>query len=497
MAGPGRLEGEQTIYASREKEANGTKPRRAKRRSQNPLISNVEQSTAGISSFAVALEELIKSRNGLAAENIHTQLVSNEDGDWRDICVSIPFKYTGLTDAQLVSLKRLVSTVAGTDKLQEKAIKHKDQKYWMVTTDTIEVESDLDFLKNGLFFDQEDSHDAGIPRSGILSLRHNITDGEAPSETMMVYESVMVSLILAGKIDISTAEREKESLGFRKNLFMDIYQNMLSEYMPGVSREQLLGVDEQIDDIDTNLYAPLKSGEGTPMNSLLVGAPGTGKSMMGRHFMTDRDVLTVPLGIEKLGSLEHGILDEVIKLKSMFGLPAVIFFDDIEGLLEEGMSRTVGGVTTQSIDAAARSKALSLLDRMADTYEVYMFCTLNHPDVEAAFLRRFNPVYFPLPTEHQRRHFLQATIPQRNLDEETYESLVDQLTNDSEGHNYNGLALINAYLENLLSKEGAPVDQARYLELVYMARRKAKQRIDVAGLKRFDDAAKQMVQKDV
>ncbi len=499
MAGPGRHEGEQTVYASREIEANGRSPRRAKRRSQNPLISDVEQSTAGISGFAATLEERIKLSNGLGAENIHTQLVSNEDGDYRDICVSIPFKYTGLTDTQLGSLRRLVSTVAGTgtDKLQDKAIEHKDQKYWMVTTDAIVVESDMEFMKNGLFFDQEDSDEAIITTSGTLSLRHNITDGDSPSETLMVYEAVMVSLILAGKIDISTTEKEKETQVFRRELFMDIYQEMLSEYMPGISREQLLGVDEQIDDIDTNLYAPLKRGEGTPMNSLLVGAPGTGKSMMGRHFMTDRDVLTVPLGIDSLGKLEHGILDEVTKLKSMFGLPAVLFFDDIEGLLEKGISRTADGGSTQIVDVAARSKALSLLDRMADTYEVYMLCTLNHPDVEAAFLRRFNPVYFPLPTEDQRRHFLQATVPQRDLDGVTYEALVGQLTSNSEGHNYNGLALITAYLENLLAKEGGELDEARYLELVQLAHRKAKQRTDIAGLKRFDDAARKMVQEDI
>lgn len=312
------------------------------------------------------------------------------------------------------------------------------------------------------------------------------------SETILAYQSVLTALVTQGRLDISTDEKFDKSLPIRKEVFMNIYHEMLGQKEPFVKREDIFDLNQQIDDIETDLYHPLKKGQGRPMNTLLVGAPGVGKSIVGRYFMTDKDILTIPLSVDKLDDFEYVTWPVVSRAKNMAQIPAVILVDDIESLLGGNFMIDEEGRMSQSVNPQDRSEALSLLERMQDTYGVYLLCSLNHPDVEAAFLRRFNPIYFPMPTEEQRKFMLEGIVPQETLSKEGFEELVSNLAQKTEGFNYHALAKITEYIENLRIKNGDS-NETDHKEMIEAAFAKASRSVDRKALKRFDDAAKKMV----
>ncbi|MEK7617437.1 MAG: hypothetical protein AAB414_05290 [Patescibacteria group bacterium] len=314
------------------------------------------------------------------------------------------------------------------------------------------------------------------------------------SEVEFGYLAAVASFLIAGKIDLSSDQGFAESLDLRRTIFMDIYQTMLREYQPPVVREEICGLDEQIADMEQNLYNPLVNKRGNPMNTLLVGAPGEGKTFVSRFFATRRDVLTAPVGINELiNDFERYVLPTIKRMVGELDLPAILAVEDVEKLLESAISVGVDGESSQMIDPAERSKVLSLLERLQDTHGIYLMATLNHPDVEAAFLRRFNPVYFPFPSTEHREDMLRKIIAQEPLDKDSYNAFVRQLVADTEGFNYSGLSLIPQYADNLLLGRDGNLSAEEYLDILRQALKKVQQRTSLQNLANFDQAARKML----
>lgn len=328
-----------------------------------------------------------------------------------------------------------------------------------------------------------------------LEIRYNQDDREASfSEVEFGYVTAVASLIVAGKVDLSSSEGINDSLDLRRSIFMDIYHTMLQEYQPPVTREEIYGLDGQLVDVEANLYTPLVRKDGTPMNTLLVGAPGVGKTFVARFLATGRDVLTVPIGVDELvHGFDHFILPKVRRATGGLGFSAVLAVDDIERLLERAITVNENGRPSQVIDPGERAKALTLLERMQDTHGVYLLATLNHPDVEAAFLRRFNPVYFPLPSTEQRAYALRQLVSSDPLCEADYEAYIQETASATEGFNYSGLALISQYSDNSLLNRNGHMDTQEYLNLLGQALEKSKQRVSFKNLDGFDQAARKMI----
>lgn len=344
------------------------------------------------------------------------------------------------------------------------------------------------------------------PKKGILEIH----DFGSLSEAELAYGVVMASLVMAGQIDLSSRLKMEETLPQRREIFWRIYKEMLREMIPVTKRDDIYGLDSQIDDIDTNLFAPLVSGKGKSMNTLLVGAPGVGKSFVGRYFASRKDdVLTIPLPIRKLFEekdpprdrrlvFETRVIPRLLRIRNNLGFPSVILIDDIEALLEASIYVGPRGVKQDVIDPERRSYALNLLERLDDTYGIYILGTLNHPDVEAAFLRRFNPVYFPLPSVHQRESMLEKIIDKGPLQGEDYLDIFKLLTGGTNGLNYSCISLIPEYLKNiLLSKKEASSDVESYKEALKQALQKARERAATDKLSEFDKAAQRMTGRRV
>ena len=338
-----------------------------------------------------------------------------------------------------------------------------------------------------------DQNSGFVLKKNKIELRYNTV--EAPSEVEFAYEVIIASLMASGEIDMSTPVNRAKTLHTRRELFMRIYHDMLVDFMPVASRDDIYGLDEQIEEIETNLFAPLDKEMGFPMNTLLVGAPGVGKSLVSRFFVGHEDVMTVPLPISNLkgGFFEGVVLPKLSRIKNSLKLPIVVYLDDVEILLESGISVDEEGRSTQAINPQDRSRALNLLERMEDTYGIYLICTLNHPDVEAAFLRRFHPIYFPLPSVDQRRHMLTGILPHGHLDAETYKAAIEDVVGKTDGFNYNSIALIPRYIRNAEIKKPKYFSQQDYLETIERALQAARARASINKLAEFDRKAREMV----
>ncbi len=267
---------------------------------------------------------------------------------------------------------------------------------------------------------------------------------------------------------------------------MDVYQEMLSELRPQAEREEIFGLDSQINEIETDLYKPLITKRGKPLHTLSVGPPGVGKSLAGDYFISNREVLTVPISVGEANSFEQSFLPRFNRIRQSFGFPFVLLVDDIEDLFEGALH---GGLDERVANNQKRSHILGLLDRMQNTHGIYILATLNHPYVtETAFWRRFNIVYFPLPDKKQRKHLCSQIIPQGPLSEEAYQEILNSLTKQTAGFSFDGITNIPVFFKN---RDEALTEES-YQEVIDDALRKAKQQTNLQELKFLDDAAREI-----
>ncbi len=487
-------------------------------RSQNPLFSGLRLDRAP--QFAAIVNMTTGEHSGIPMAE-PPFIVTYREGRNEAPRVVIAIPYDHLDEQTIASLRGLLQTLnPEATKIREEAFLHEAsaqrrffralrnrvtsyQPHYYIAPSFEKQQNDSPYLAEGIFligepFTQREGpfsfRDRGrqqlpsIPTKGVAEIH---LGEHTPSEVELAYQTVMLSLILANRIDLSSEEKIQETLPLRREIFMKIYHTMLRQMIPPATREEIFGLDGQIRDIEMNLYNPLRTREGKPMNTILLGAPGVGKSFVMRYFDFDPEVLTIPLPVTALEGFEAGLLKYLSKIRTMLDLPIVVAVDDVEALFHERIMIGYGG-STMELNPARRAKALSILERMEDTHEILLLCAINHPDIEAAFLRRLNPVYFPLPSVEQRQHMLEQTIPRNTLSRIAHQALIAGLVAETEGFNYSGLALIPTYLINFMSelKRKGPLALQRGAQF---ALGKAGERTNVDELRRYDAIARETV----
>lgn len=462
--------------------------RRPKRiRTENPITGPLVQDFIANQRFTEIVNGLSKTEGGVQVPlpQIITVASKYEMSPSRYKVVSLPHNgsYAGIKESirGFARLTFLTEDISEASHKQKTRLGSKRKEEFVISRDFDGSASDPQRVDG--FVVRPDKIDVGY------SLRNNQL-----SEVEFAYEVLICALVASGKIDLSTEEKQAESLDTRRRLFMQIYQAMLEEYIPIAKLDDIYGVDDQIDEIKTNLYSPLNHDSGHPMNVLLVGAPGVGKSLVSRYFLGHKDVMTVSLPVSSLqeGYFERQLLPELNRIKYSLSLPIVVHIDDIEIILESGMSMDNEGRVTQVIDPEDRSRALTLLERLEDTHEIYILGTLNHPDVEAAFLRRFHPVYFPLPSEEIRRRMIGEILSQESPDRNEHQAIIDRIAQETKGFNYNSIALIPRYIENSLIDQKSGT-RAEYNDALDKACKWARARAGINKLDQVDKTARKMV----
>lgn len=461
---------------------------RAAGRPENPLIEPLTDSPYEVERFTDLTNCIVSEYNGIPISPPVFEVIETRTGAYEIVKVDI--EHNGMDESKSASLRNHLGNLTQSTNIR---IFGNPNSPSGLTTETKHHP-----VQPGYHFGRTEKKKILLLNMEKLIDQDKVTSIVQFARTMpeleLAYDAVTTSLILAGQLDFSSHEKMAESLGLRQEIFMKLYHSMLKDMIPPASRNSLLGLDEQVQDIETNLYSPLNTGKGNPMNTLLVGAPGVGKSMAGRHFAFEEGVITIPLSVDQVADstyFDHVILPKVTKYRRALQLPTVILLDDVEVLLEAGLTVDQDGRRQQYIDPKKRSEALSILERLQDTHQLYLLCTLNHPDVDSAFLRRFNPVYFPLPGQEQREESLRKFIPTGPLDDVDYEKLICELSSSTDGFNYSGLSLIPEYAANTI--DSTELTGEDYKNAIEFGLIKARQRTNVYGLSEFDKQAREMI----
>lgn len=494
-------------------------------RTENPLITALSCNAAYVQGFAATVNKAITRYNGTTIETPYTgELPEYPHTPFKVVQIA----YKEGNEQKIQSLREVWKDLYQNPKIREGLFfdlpvrstfltplihpLRSPQLYYFLAP-TVTREQYNPYLEEGVFLKgkrkkpvtgtwkaRAEKLHSQKPSEGTLEIH----DFGSLSEVELAYATVMASLVSAGSVDLSTAEKMTQTLPLRREIFLSLYKEMLREMIPEVGKEEIYGLDSQIGDVEMNLYGPLRQRSGTPMSTLLVGAPGVGKSLVGRLFATDTDrsVLTIPVSIRTLlrrndageSVFKNHVLPHLTRMKTVFDIPLVLLIDDVEAILKQGVTIGPAGQKAESINPEKRSETLTLLERLQDTYGIFLLCTLNNPDVEAAFLRRFNPVYFPLPSFDQRRYALEQVIGRGPLVEEEYQDFLNRLTKDTDMFNYHGLTMILQYQRNiLLPKKGEDIEPETYKHSLIEAMRKAGERTNLQALAEFDEIAKTMV----
>lgn len=151
---------------------------------------------------------------------------------------------------------------------------------------------------------------------------------------------------------------------------------------------------------------------------LLVGAPGTGKTLTARALATELDVNYIAIAGPEIISKYYGQAEQ--RLRDMFekaakSAPCIIFIDEIDSLAPD-RSKVEGEVEKRVV-----AQLLSLMDGFVQTPGVILLAATNRPDHLDPALRRpgrfDREVLFPVPDCQGRREILHILTRAMPLDD--------------------------------------------------------------------------------
>jgi SpoVK/Ycf46/Vps4 family AAA+-type ATPase len=191
-----------------------------------------------------------------------------------------------------------------------------------------------------------------------------------------------------------------------------------------------------------------------PTGLLLVGPPGTGKSMLARLIATQTRRSFYPLAAADV--LRGQVGDSVKRLSELFARaraqsPSILFFDEIDGLLP----RNNGLQSTHDVQLVEQCR--TEISQLEPEHNVFLIGTTNHIDrIDAAILRggRFSEkIEMRLPGPENRQRLLTKLL----ADLKTQANLRDVVTM-TDGLSHADLeAVVKAAVRNAL---GRALDQS-------------------------------------
>lgn len=340
-----------------------------------------------------------------------------------------------------------------------------------------------------------------IPRSGVARVQ---AISSRLSEVEFAFQTAVYSLALEGTVDLHTIYSRELCQKFLRDIFFTVYYSYLESYLSRAERNDIYELDEQIRNIEINLVRPLKTGDGTAFHTLLVGAPGVGKSLVTRYLTyAHPELMFVPMRSDVLNCSNpfeidpfETILGKLKRLATIIGTKVIVVIDDIEEMLMSTIME-VGGEKRAGIDPDKRSRFLNLLERLEEQ-DIFVIGSLNYPVVDPAFRRRMHIEYFPLLNEKIRKYVLEKilkkTFPVAESD--LINELVAHAVSETFGYNTSSLINIETYLKNYLSYHASgAVHSSAAVELeaaLDYALSKSRSQVDIEGLHKMDIIAREL-----
>ncbi len=179
---------------------------------------------------------------------------------------------------------------------------------------------------------------------------------------------------------------------------------------------------------------------------LLVGAPGTGKTMLAKAVASERESNFISIKGPEILSKWVGSSQEIIRelfRKARLAAPCIVFIDEIDAI-----TRTRGSENESPIHRDALEALLVEMDGLQDRKNVVVLAATNRPeDIDPALLRpgRFDRIIdIPMPNAVTRMEILKVHTKRMPIDKDVD---LTELANETE--NYTG-----AEIENIVREAG-------------------------------------------
>lgn len=260
---------------------------------------------------------------------------------------------------------------------------------------------------------EEDDDDDDETAESLVSAVENLPEiSEIATQTAGLSLSMVEDCILRCRLEkkydpVFIKERKDE-------IIRATYDDIIEIMEPSVGWESVGGLDNVIEFLTNSVVKPLKEGNSRrcPMGILMVGPPGTGKSITAEALAYEAGVLFVKLNFAKIFSKWIGDSERNLDraLQAIVALsPAIVFIDEIDqsGHRRDGASSGDSGVSQRVFQ--------KLLSFMADTRnrgKIVFAAATNRPDLLDPAMKRAGrfdkKIPFLAPDEVQREGILRA-----------------------------------------------------------------------------------------
>ncbi|VVB76938.1 VCP-like ATPase [uncultured archaeon] len=294
----------------------------------------------------------------------------------------------------------------------------------------------------------------------IAAITHGYTGADISA---LVKEAAMVSLRNVWPKIIDKKKISDEillSLSVTRDNFLEALRSIMPSALrevfverPNVHWNDIGDMERVKEEIKEAVELPLKDPQAfekigiRPVKGiLLVGAPGTGKTMLAKAVASERESNFISIKGPEILSKWVGNSQEIIRelfRKARLAAPCIIFIDEIDAI-----TRTRGGDNESPIHRDALEALLVEMDGLQDRKNVVVLAATNRPeDIDSALLRpgRFDRIIdIPMPGLVTRLEILKVHTKRMPLDKDVD---LAELANATE--NYTG-----AEIENIVREAG-------------------------------------------